>query len=459
MSRLATAEYIGQKRRAYLEASKGKRRKILQEVCETTGYEKKYANKLLLGIRKFREHKGRGKTYGSEVAEVLRAIWEEVGCPCTTYFKANCEEWIREYIEVVANIAPQTVAALLRMSASTMDRILKGVERKKPGSIRGNRHSGYNNQLLKAIECKSGEEIMACNVAPGDIQIDTVALCGGDMGGSFWWILTATDRKTQWTEIGPTWNRGMFTTLDTLKDLIRYFPFDVRSMHHDNGKEFINLAIAEHFGVRKKIPMSRSRFRTKNDNAHVEQKNGSVVRELFGEARIDDFDLKTDIERLCREYSDYRNFCVPCKMLISKIKKPSGKGFATRYDAPKTPYMRVLEDPNVEESVKTALRKRKSEINGIALFHQLKKRLRRIRAKQEAYRAKMSSEPELHLAALRRDSELRSAPTGTSPATVVKIGGIGLRPKPLSAKRRLTQSVQYLTNANPALQSVGVLPT
>lgn len=71
----------------------------------------------------------------------------------------------------------------------------------------------------------------------------------------------------------------------------------------------------------------------------------------------------------------------------------------------------------------------------------------------------MNSEPKFHLAALRRDSELRSAPPGTSPATVVKIGGIDLRPKPLFAKKRLTESGQYLTNANPALQSVGVLPT
>lgn len=459
MSRMATAEYIGAKRRAYLAATKTKRRQILAEVCETTGYEKKYANKLLLGNRKFKERPGRGKTYKDDVAEMLRHIWEEVGCPCTTYFKANCEEWIREYSQVVAAI-PQSIAESLRkMSASTMDRILKGVERKKPGSSRRNRRAGYNWQLLQAIECKSGEEIMACKVAPGDIQIDTVALCGGDMGGDFWWILTGTDRKTQWTEIHPTWNHGMYNTLDALKAILRRIPFPAWSVHHDNGKEFVNSAIAEYLGVRKRVALSRSRFMTKNDNAHVEQKNGSVVRELFGEGRLEDMDLREDIIRLCQEYSDYRNFCVPCKMLVSKIKKPSGKGFATRYDSPRTPYQRVLDDPDVSEETKERLRKRKSEINGIELFHRLTKRLRRIRNKQDAFRAKLNSPMQKTLNALRRDSALRAAPAGTSPAEGIEVAGVSLLRKPLSKKQRIQKSVLYLTNAKASHKSNGVRTT
>ena len=68
MSRMATSEYIGMKRRAYAKADRAKRMRILDEVCETTGYERKYANRLLTGNRKFREHQGRGKTYGDDVA-------------------------------------------------------------------------------------------------------------------------------------------------------------------------------------------------------------------------------------------------------------------------------------------------------------------------------------------------------------------------------------------------------
>ena len=66
MSRKATNEYIGTRRRAYAQADRAKRMRILDEVCETTGYERKYANRLLTGNRKFRERKGRGKTYAEE---------------------------------------------------------------------------------------------------------------------------------------------------------------------------------------------------------------------------------------------------------------------------------------------------------------------------------------------------------------------------------------------------------
>ena len=84
---------------------------------------------------------------------------------------------------------------------------------------------------------------MACNVKPGDTQIDTVAHCGGDMRGNFFWTLTQTDRPTQWTEITPTWNRGMYNTVEALKRLERRFPFPVASEHEDNGPEFINYAM------------------------------------------------------------------------------------------------------------------------------------------------------------------------------------------------------------------------
>ena len=77
MSRMATSEYIGMKRRAYAKADRAKRLRILDEVCETTGYERKYANRLLTGNRKFREHQGRGKTYGDDVAEVLMQLQEQ----------------------------------------------------------------------------------------------------------------------------------------------------------------------------------------------------------------------------------------------------------------------------------------------------------------------------------------------------------------------------------------------
>ena len=86
MSRKSKSEYIAEKRRAYDKAGKPKRSRILDEVCETLGYTRKYVIKLLTGNVRYRERKGRGRTYGAIVLENARRIWETVGCPCTTCF-------------------------------------------------------------------------------------------------------------------------------------------------------------------------------------------------------------------------------------------------------------------------------------------------------------------------------------------------------------------------------------
>ena len=107
MSRKSRFEYIGEKRRAYAKSGKAKRSRIIDEVCETLGYTRKYVIKLLTGNIRYRERKGRGRTYGASVLENVRRIWETVGCPCTTYFVAELPRIVREYEACVALIKPK----------------------------------------------------------------------------------------------------------------------------------------------------------------------------------------------------------------------------------------------------------------------------------------------------------------------------------------------------------------
>lgn len=462
MSRKSKSEYIAEKRRAYDKAGKAKRSRILDEVCETLGYTRKYVIKLLTGNIRYRERKGRGRTYGTGVLENVRRIWETVGCPCTTYFVAELPRIVREYEECVALIKPRGDRdAILSMSASTLDRAFKGLPRIKPFAVKHNRRSGLNRPILDAIECKSGEEVMACHVRPGDTQIDTVAHCGGDMRGNFFWTLTQTDRNTQWTEITTTWNRGMHNTVSALKRLERRFPFPVTAEHEDNGPEFINHAMAEMQGRRKDMSISRSRFYRKNDNAHVEQKNGSVVRELFGELRLDCQDLEPDLMRLEAEWSDYCNFFRPTKMIIAKTKKPDGKGYIRKYQpgGPRTPYQRVLESGVLDEDSAKALKARYEKLNGIQLYQQVVRRLKRILRRQDEWRLKQRQTQKLILEARLADSALRAAPSGPSASPGLKDGAIDLRPNRRSTRQRKLQSVQYLTNQKTNSRLQGARPT
>lgn len=445
MSRMATAEYIGAKRRAYAEADSAKRRRLLDEVCETTGYSRKYANRLLTGSRKFRERKGRRKTYRGEVLEVLEKVWREAGCPCLPYFKAEMERWVGEYASEVAHVPPDIREALLRMSASTMSRALAGAERVKPGWSKANKHSGRRaRQALKEmVPCASGEAIRACEVPPGDVQVDTFALGGGDAGGNFFWMLNATDRKVQWDVLAPTWNRGQHATLEALRHIQGKFPFEMRAVHTDNGGEILNHHVAAWLGKRKRPPfLWRSRPRKSNDNAHVEEKNRSSGRQLFGEMRLDCPDLRDELGKLCDDWSDFRNFFCPCKMLVAKEKRADGKGFRCRYDTPKTPFRRLLDEGVLTPEQETALWEYRNRLSGMELYRRVRKRLKKIRRIQRAYTAAKRNGagdgpacPAL---------PLRGTPSGTA---VPRRATPGLPPAAPTQDKK--GSVQYLTNQKP----------
>ena len=203
------------KRDDYLGETPLGKTKMLDEICRTVGMTRKYVIKLLSGNIEYRERKGRGKTYKGTVIETLKKVWIEAGCPCLPYFKTQIGMWIDEYDAHVAAIAESTKALLLQMSDRTMSRALEGEVRVKPGWAKANKHSGRNatNEIKNLVPAASGEKIMACNVPPGDIQVDTFALGGGICADNFFWILNCTDRKTQWLELSPAWNRAQHTTL------------------------------------------------------------------------------------------------------------------------------------------------------------------------------------------------------------------------------------------------------
>ena len=458
MSRKATNEYIGAKRRAYAQASRKKRSRILDEVCETTEYERKYANKLLTGSRKFRERKGRGKTYSGEVVETLKKVWREAGCPCLPYFKAEIGRWLDEYSSEVAHVRPETRALLLRMSDRTMSRALSGEARIKPGWSKANRRSGRGarNEVKAHTPCASGESVMACSAPPGDVQVDTFALGGGNPSDNFFWILDASDRKTQWTVLAPTWNRGQHATREALKHIEGKFPFRMLSLHGDNGGEILNHHLAAYLGAMEKSPfLWRSRPRHSNDNAHVEEKNRSSGRQLFGEVRLDCPELHEELVKLCDDWSDFRNLFCPCKMLVAKEKRQGGKGFRCVYDRPRTPYQRLLDEHVLTASRESALRAYRAGLSGMELYRRVLKRLRKVQRIQAAYDKAKRTGTGFPSIAPRPDLALRATPSGTS--VLRRDGGRSSVPtRHLTPDEERTLSVQYLANQKPPsyLQSV-----
>ena len=132
------------------------------------------------------------------------------------------------------------------------------------------------------------------------------------------------------------------------------------------------------------ISFQRSRPYRKNDNAHVEQKNGSIVRGLFGEVRIDVFELRSQLASACAEWSDYFNYCRPCIMITQRAKKDKAKGFGKRYDKPRLPAQRVLDEQVASDTREAHIRARIEKTNGIELYRFVLRRWSRILRRQRA---------------------------------------------------------------------------
>ena len=267
---------------------------------------------------------------------MLIELWERAGCPNTKALQARIDRFVEELGEV-RHLRPEVADRLRRMSASTMDRILRGRPRKKPGFTVRRKTPRAPSAAQTLAQEVSGEAIPAYLCKPGEVQVDTVALCGGDMSGNFHWILTVTDRVTM--------NAHLLA-------FVRRHP---------------------------EYAYQRSRPRQKNDNAHVEQRNYSLVRTNFGYGRYDNRAQTEALNHQCIRISRHHNYCLPTMTLRSKTPHLSGKGCSRHYSPPITPAQRLLEHPGLRLRHRAALKRRLATLNALVLMEQITYALARLR--------------------------------------------------------------------------------
>ncbi len=401
MSKEATREYVVRTRIRY-GAMTGKRAKgrVLDEFCATTGMERKHAIKVLRAPGDPSGRRGRKPTYGEEEYNALRAIWMEAGQPCSKLMKPVMDCYVQSHELAHGAFGAALTEKLLKMSESSIDRLLKPA--RMASGPRRNRPAGVA-AVRREVPIRAGEWTVA---EPGWIEADTVAHCGGSMAGNFVWTLTATDILTQWTEVRSMWNRGAATTFDRLREIEEALPFGIRGFDSDNGPEFMNWHLLNYFRSEgKAVEVSRSRPYQKNDNAHVEQKNGTHVRGLLGHVRIDDPECVDPLNKAMVLWSLWKNLYAPVMRLVSKTRE--GGRCKKRYDKARTPAQRALECAMVAEDRKAAIRRLLAETDCFAMKKQVDQALEdvfaaiRARADQPA---PVSPPPET--------SALRAAPLG-----------------------------------------------
>lgn len=209
---------------------------------------------------------------------VLKPIWFTAFQPCGTRLHALLPEWLPAYEADHRRLDADLRQALLAGSARTLDRLVAPL-RVKP-SRRGGTRPGSRLRQSIPLRGEWTEE------GPGWLELDTVALCGGALDDRHLWRLDAVDIRTARVELRALENRGQHCTLAQIRDWEASLPFRLLGVDSDNGGEFINHHLVAYLGQRPKpVLFTRSRPYKKNDNAHVEQRNWTHVREHFGYER------------------------------------------------------------------------------------------------------------------------------------------------------------------------------
>jgi hypothetical protein len=223
---------------------------------------------------------------------VLKPIWFAALQPCGSRLAALLPEWLPAYEADQRRLDADLREAILAVSRRTLDRLLAPL--RVTLQRRGGTRPGSLLRQSIPIRGPWDEE------GAGWLEVDTVALCGGWLDDRHAWMLDGVDIRTDWTEQRAVENRGQHATLAQLRDVEASLPFPRRGLDSDNGGEFSNHHVVAWLQERPRpVLFTRSRPYRKNDNAHVEQRNWTHVRQHFGYERYDDPAVVLLINALC----------------------------------------------------------------------------------------------------------------------------------------------------------------
>lgn len=366
--------YLKEIKSRYSKANKEYKARILDEFCQVCHYNRKYAIRLLSKkIQQTPKKAGRKPVYSDpKLIEAIETIWLSADQPCSRRLKALLPLWV-PFLDHIVHDIPEAVFSLLGcISSSTIDRILKASRVKHPKGLSGTKPG----TLLKSqIQIRTGPWDIS---GPGFMEADTVAHCGNSMEGDFVWSLTMTDIYSGWTECRATWNKGSIGVRKQVESIEKMIPFKLLGFDSDNGSEFLNYHLLRYFSNHPGKPsFTRSRPYKKNDNAHVEQKNWSHVRQLFGYDRFSDpqlVDMMNDL--YSNEWSQLQNFFMPSFKLKEKCR--IGGRYQKRYFDPETPCQRLLDCPSVPDETKRELIRIRSSLNPFELRSIIDRKLKDI---------------------------------------------------------------------------------
>lgn len=376
MSANTRSEVMVKLRSRYRSAGFKYRVKLINDAVELFGYHRKSAIRALgARARPSLPRPGRPPLYDAlALRPALKAIWLAAQQPCGKRLAPMMADWVPAYEEYHRSLSAPLKEQLHLMSSATLDRMLLPLRARHAGRAIPTRPG---TMLRQEIPIRGGawQESQA-----GWLEADTVSLSGGSAAGEVIWMLDSTDICTTWVEMRAMFGRGQHAAVEQLAQIERLLPFPWLGLDSDNGGEFINYHVLRWCQQKRSEPIyyTRSRPYRSNDNAHIEQKNWTHVRQWFGYERHDNPEAAAAINELAEgELRQFQNLFTASLKLESRVRTPEGRERRS-YGKAQTPFARVMASAQVSAEKKAELKALKAGLNPFVLEASIQKKLRTV---------------------------------------------------------------------------------
>lgn len=378
MSEKTKEELMFMMRSRYANAGREHRIKLIDRAVDLMGYHRKSAIRALnpkgkVGVGTGAKV-GRPQRYEHQLLlEPLKAIWLAGKQPCGKRLVGMMSDWVPAFETYHHSLSSGIKEQLLEMSSATLDRFLTPLRSQYKAKRRG---TTPGTMLRQEIPIRTGTWQ---ENEPGWLEADTVALCGGSSFGEVIWMMDTTDICTTWVEQRAMFGRGQHAAVEQLTAIERDLPFVWLGLDSDNGGEFMNYHVMAWCYKNRTPPIfyTRSRPYHSNDNARIEQKNWTHVRQWFGYDRHDNPEVAGLINHLAGgKLRIFQNLFSASQKLESKTQE-NGKE-KRKYGKAMTPFARVIASAQVTADKKLELQKLKDLSNPFELEAAIEKELRKI---------------------------------------------------------------------------------
>jgi hypothetical protein len=352
----------------YRAGTKDEKVHILDQVVAITGYHRKHVIRLMRArpaVAQIGARPHRLPLYDAAVRDAVVVLWEASDRVCGKRLKPLLPMLVSA-LERHGHLAldPTVRTRVLAASAATLDRLLRPTKAAVSGQRAKRRAMPVVQRNVPVRTFAEWEDPQ-----PGDMEADLVSHGGDSAAGSFVHTLTVTDVASGWTECVALVVRDGALVVAALEQLRKTMPFPLRGFDTDNGGEFLNDTVAAYCREHD-IPCTRSRPYHKNDQAWVEQKNGSVVRRLVGYRRLEGLAAAAALARLYTAARLFVNFFQPSFKLASKTRV--GAKVHKTYHIPATPYAKLMASPTVSEATKERLRTVAEQLDPLRLLEEIR---------------------------------------------------------------------------------------